>query len=85
MEYSQVPNIHPQLIDFLQPPQTLLGPPLINVMEIDYFYKPLISFPSFVSTIYAQFSWQNSILLYIFFVLCFMTTCFCAFRHFIIM
>ena len=40
------------------------APPYMNFKEIDFFCKPLISFPSFVGTIYAQFSWQNSALLY---------------------
>ena len=39
--YSQVPNKRP---------------PFINFKERDFFYKLLISFPLFVSTIYAQFS-----------------------------
>ena len=64
--YSQVPNKYlppPALIDFsifFHPPRTLLGPPFITSNEIDFIYEPLISFTFFESTIYAQFSWQNT-------------------------
>ena len=64
--YSQVPNKRPLInfsIFFSNPSDHIR---FINFKEFDSLYKPLISFPFFVSTIYAQISWQNSVMFYIF-------------------
>ena len=76
--YSQVPNKHPPLFTFsiFSKPRTFVGPPFINFKEIGFFYKPLISFPFFISNIDTLFFMAKlRIALYIF-VLCFMTTCY---------
>ena len=57
--YVQVSNIRPQLVNnvfnFFPTPRTYKDPSFINVKEIDFFYKSLISFPFFACTIYAHF------------------------------
>ena len=67
--YPQMPNKRPPcllIFCFFPTSRTLLGPPFINFKEIDFLYKPFISFPFFVNAIYSQFSRQNRVLLYIF-------------------
>jgi len=56
----------PPLIKFLMlsTPQALLGPHLLILMKVT-FYDLMIIFPFLVGSIYAQFSWQNSLLLFL--------------------
>jgi len=83
-QYSQVPNNRPPrlfIFRFFPNPQALLGPLRLLVLGNSLFSNRSIHF-LFVSTVYLQFSWQNSVLLYIL-VLCFMTSCFCSFSLYI--
>ena len=54
------------IFGFFSNPADLIRTPRLLILRKLTFYKPLISFPFFVSNIYARFAWQNSVLLCIF-------------------
>ena len=76
-------SVFPPLINFVRPPRPYEGPPLINFEENEAFTKSLLHFPSllvlFRPTVKAKLCSSVCIL-----VFCFMTTCFCFQRSFII-
>ena len=73
------------IFDFFQPPQTLLGPPCLLILrKLTLFTNPSFHFHSFLILFMPNFHSKIGYTAVYILVLCFMTTCLCAFHPCII-